>query len=42
MYPHQAKAAALAEPQRINVVVGGHDPQPGAPLPPGKLRDRLD
>ena len=34
VHPHQAEAAALVETQRINVVVGGNDPQPGAPLPP--------
>jgi len=27
MHPHQAEAAALVEAQRVNVVVGGNDPQ---------------
>jgi hypothetical protein len=42
VHPHQAEAAALVETQRINVVVGGNDPQPGAPVPPGQLPGRLD
>jgi hypothetical protein len=42
MHPHQAEAAALVEPQRINVVVGRDDPQPGASLPPGQLPGHLD
>jgi hypothetical protein len=42
MHLHQAKPAALAGPQRINVVVGGDDPQPGAPLPSGQLPGHLD
>jgi hypothetical protein len=40
MHPHQAEAAALVEAQRIDVVVGGDDPQAGTPLPPGQLRGR--
>ena len=42
MHPHQAEAAALVEAQRVNVVIGGNDPQAGAPLPPGQLPGRLD
>jgi hypothetical protein len=36
VHPHQAEAAALVETQRITVVVGGNDPQAGAPLPPAR------
>ena len=42
MHPHQAEAWALVESERVNVVVGGNDPQAGAPRPPGQLPGRLD
>ena len=42
VHRHQAKATALVETQRINVVVCSNYPQACAPLLPDQLPDRLD
>jgi len=42
MHSDKAKAAPLVKTQRVNVVVGGNDPQTGASLLRRQLLDRLD
>jgi hypothetical protein len=42
MHAHQAETATLVKAQRINIVIGGNDPQAPAPVLHRQLLNRLD